>query len=201
MFSRLLAVEPFLVDSGRFPSLSDKAGRVRAAELGCLFVMGTLAAVAAHLVELKLRIPGHAIVRVIFPIALGLALVPRRGAGLTMGTVGLGVSLLISVGRFGAPGWGATTSLVLSGILLDQVACRARAGWQLYVGLAVAGCLTNLAALAVKAGTKFSGLDPGLGHWHTWWPRAVISYPLCGLIAGLVCAAVLFRFRGRRHES
>ena len=67
-----------------------------------------------------------------------------------------------------------------------MVASRARAGWQLYVGLAAAGCVTNLAALAIKAGTKFSGLDPGLGYWHTLWPRAVVSYQLCGLIAGLV---------------
>jgi hypothetical protein len=96
---------------------------------------------------------------------------------------------------------GATTSLVLSGILLDLVARRARAGWQLYAGLAAAGCLTNLAAFTIKAATKFSGLDPGWGHWHIWWPRAVISYPLCGLIAGLVCATILFRLRGRRHES
>jgi hypothetical protein len=201
MFSKALAIEPFLLESGRFPSLSGHSGRVRGMELGCLFVMGTLAAVAANLVEVKLRIPGHAIVRVIFPIALGLALVPRRGSGLVMGTVGLGTSLMIGVARFGTPGFGATTSLVLSGILMDLVARRARAGWQLYGGLAIAGCLTNLAAFGLKASTKLAGLDPGWSHWYTWWPRAVISYPLSGLIAGLVCAMILFRFQGPRDES
>jgi hypothetical protein len=201
MSSQLLTVEPFLLESGRFPSLVDSTGRVRAVEIGGLFVMGTLAAVAAHLVELKLRIPGHSIVRVVFPIALGLALVPRRGAGMAMGAVGLGASLLIGLARLGTPGLGATTSLVLGGILLDLVVRRARTGWQLYGGLAAIGCMTNLVALTVKAAAKFSGLDPGLGHWSTWWPRAVITYPLCGLVAGLVCAVVLFRFRGRRKAT
>jgi len=201
MFSKALAIEPILLESSRFPTLSGHSGRVRGMELGCLFVMGTLAAVAAHVVQMKLLIPGHAIVRVVFPIALGLALVPRRGSGLVMGTVGLGASLMIGATRLGTPGFGATTSLVLSGILMDLVARRARVGWQLYGGLAIAGCLTNLAAFGFKAATKLGGIDPGWSHWHTWWPRAVISYPLCGLVAGLVCAMIVFRFRGRRDES
>jgi len=35
----------------------------------------------------------------------------------------------------------------------------------------------------------------GGGGWDVWFPRAAISYPLCGLAAGLICAIILFRLR------
>src|ERR1700741_2250355 len=55
-----------------------------------LISFGAIAAFCSTCLDLQIqRIPGHAILRVVFPIAMGLALVPRRGAGTVMGTSAL----------------------------------------------------------------------------------------------------------------
>jgi hypothetical protein len=198
MFRSLFAVEPALASSVRFPALGDTDRPIQKLELALLFVMGVAAAAAALFGQYKLQIPGHAIIRVVFPIALGLALVPRRGAGATMGVVAAGATIAFSGLRLDSTGVGAITSLLLSGVVLDYAASRARSGWPLYAGLASAGLTINVVAFGAKAASKLLGVSGG-GPWETWWPRAVVSYPLCGLAAGLVCAIVLFRFR-RRDE-
>lgn len=198
MFRDLLVIEPALVGSGRLPSLSQVKGGIRSIEIGCLLLLGFATAALATFVELNLRIPGHAIIRIVFPISLGLALVPRRGSGLVIGSVAMGSGLVLRGTGLGSAGMGAMTSLFLSGILLDFVAWRVRAGWQLYVGLAGVGLVANLAAFGMKALSKTALLGWAGGHnWHAWWPRAVVSYPLCGIAAGLICAMILFRLRER----
>src|SRR6478752_6707545 len=83
MLAAVLAPQIGLKDSSRLPSLSRTAA-ITAAELACLLLCGALAALAVGLFHLQLRIPGHAILRGAFPMAMGLALVPRRGAGMMM---------------------------------------------------------------------------------------------------------------------
>lgn len=196
MFRDLLVIEPALASSGRIPSLAPVRGDIRSIEVGCLFLLGVATAALATFVELSLKMPGHAIIRIVFPISLGLALVPRRGSGLVIGSVAMGSGLVLHGTGLGSAGMGAMTSLLLSGILLDFVAWRVRAGWQLYVGLAGVGLAANLVAFGAKALSKtvLFGATGGQ-NWHTWWPRAVITYPLCGIAAGLICAMILFRLR------
>jgi hypothetical protein len=196
MFRNLLAIEPALANGGRLPSLAQVEGRIRSVEIGCLFLLGVATAAIACFVELNLKIPGHAIIRVVLPISLGLALVPRRGSATAIGTIAMGTGLMLNATRLGSAGMGAMTSVLLSGVLLDFVGSRVRSGWQLYIGMALAGLATNVVAFGVKALSKILVLGVAGSHqWHTWWPRAVVTYPLCGLAAGLICAMILFRFR------
>ena len=66
--------------ASRLPTLSSEA-KVSAAELATLLACGALAALAIGLLHLQFRVPGHAILRAVLPMAFGLALVPRRSAG------------------------------------------------------------------------------------------------------------------------
>jgi hypothetical protein len=94
------------------------------------------------------------------------------------------------------------TSLLLAGLLLDLAVARARFGWQLYLSVATAALATNLAAFGAKLTSKAIGWEAiGRKPLSAWWPQAAITYPLCGLVAGLVVAIVLFRARGRRDEE
>jgi len=204
MFRTLYAAEPDLAGTARLPALGNLHQPIQVAELATLIVMGVAAAAASHLIELSLRIPGHAIVRMIFPMAFGLALVPRRGAGSTMGLVAAVLTVGFTGARISSAGLGAMTSLLLCGVALDAVIAWARSGWRLYLGLALAGLAVNMAAFAAKAGTKLMGIGGtglggggggGGGAWQSWFPRAVVTYPLCGAAAGLICAGILFRFR------
>jgi hypothetical protein len=198
----MLAVNQSLAELGRFPSLARDRAKVTVAEYTALVLMGLFAAACSALVEFKLRIPGHAIIRVIFPMALGLALVPRRGAGLVMGTAAVAGAYGMHLMALRSLGSGALTSLILTGILLDAAVRYARRPWQVYAGVVVAAVASNLCAMAVHAVEKVGWLGAAHGgSLATWLPRAAVTYPLCGLIAGLVTAVALFRTRSRRvHE-
>ena len=207
MFRNLFTVEPALATSIRLPALGHVDQPIQKLELATLILMGAAAAASSHFIDLNLRIPGHAIVRVIFPLALGMALVPRKGAGSTMGLVAAVLTMGFTGARVGSAGLGAMTSLLLCGIVLDAVVARTRSGWPLYVGLGVAGLCVNMVAFSVKAGSKLMGLGGmgggggGGGGWEVWFPRAVVTYPLSGLAAGLVCACIFFRFRRSDHRT
>ncbi len=247
MFRSVLTYEPILAGGTRFPPLTRAGGNVRAVEMATLVTLGFLAAVATQMLDFSLGVPGHAIIRCVLPFSLGVALVPRRQAGLVMGMAAVGSALALEAARFGDAGVGALTSLFLCGVLLDQAASRAKQGWPLYVAVALAGLVTNLAAFAVRAFSKFStaGLDsahkaglgggrvpgtgrglgggmgagsgagmggglgsgngsgPGVGNaiLSEWLDKASVSYPLCGLIAGLLCALLLFRLKSRSNSE
>ena len=83
MLDAVFAPQIGLKDSSRLPSIS-RSTSITAAELACLIVCGAIAALAVGLLHLQIRVPGHAILRGAFPMAPGIALVPRRGAGLIM---------------------------------------------------------------------------------------------------------------------
>ena len=71
-----------------------------------------------------------------------------------------------------------------------------KGGRRIYVGLALAGLTSNLIAFLVRGGIKYAGADHSHGLLLALWqPRAVLTYPLCGLAAGLFSAWVWFRFR------
>lgn len=204
MQNNALPIHSGLAGSSRLRSLAGGRDGLAAADLLLLAGAGTMAAVATALLDFSLRIPGHAIMRAVFPMALGLAVAPRRMGGMVMGASALGSAMGINLGGYAAIGMGAMTSLVLIGPFLDLALRRARQGWQLYLGFAVAGLLANLAALTLRGGGKLVGLDHAAARpFATWWLPAAGSYAVCGLLAGTISAAVWFRFSGggRRHAD
>lgn len=160
-----------------------------------LVAFGALSTVCLVCFDFKLRIPGNAILRIIFPVVLGLAAVPRHRSGTLMSLSAAASAILMQSLGFRI-GVGSMTSLVLIGPCLDLCLRRVGNGRWLYGGMMGAGLLCNLLALTIRAATKFGGWD-GIGTrpFVTWWQQAVVSYVACGLIAGLLSAIVWFRFR------
>jgi hypothetical protein len=206
MRTAVLPIHPALADHARLPILAPHWQGAWVAEILFLLGAGVGAALATALLDFGLRIPGHAIIRAVFPMALGLALAPRRMGGMVMGASALGTAWVIQTAGFAALGAGAMTSLALTGPFLDLALWRARPfggaspmshrweGWRLYLGFAVAGLGSNLAALTVRAGTKLLGLGHlGARPLAAWWPQAIGTYAVCGLLAGLISALVWFR--------
>ncbi|MHC4399765.1 MAG: hypothetical protein ACYTG0_08805 [Planctomycetota bacterium] len=198
MRTAVLSVHPGLADSSRLPGVPQEGQRLEPVEILVLVSAGVVAAAASAFLDFSLRIPGHAIIRVVFPMAFGLAVAPRRMAGMVMGASALGSALLIRSSGLAAIGVGAITSVTLAGPMLDLALWRARQGWRLYVGFALAGLCANMAAFTVRGGIKLAGLDHAGGRpLALWWPQAIGTYALYGALAGLVSALVWFQFAAR----
>jgi len=196
-----LAVHPGLAGSTRLPLLSQE-DRIAATEFLALLGAGACAAAATVWLDFGLRVPGHAIMRVVFPMSLGLALVPRRMSGAVMGAGSLATAGSLAAAGLTSIGPGALVSLVLTGPLMDLALWRARRGWRVVLGFALAGLMANLIALAVRAAPKLAGLEhAGKRPFALWWPQAVGTYALCGLLAGAVSAFVWFQFASRPGSS
>lgn len=200
MLAHIFRVHDALFASSRLPSLSHPGQRVSFLELLALTLIGAgVAVLSAALPDFHLRIPGHAILRSVFPLALGMAFVPRRLGGTIMGTTALATALVMRACGTGV-GPGALTSLAMTGPLLDLVVVRATRNWHVYVGFLVAGLGSNLAALLVRGGLKTLTLGGAGGSRPAadWWSQAAFTYPVCGILAGLISAAVWFQLRGRK---
>lgn len=202
MHNAVLPIHAGLADSSRLPVLSRDAEGLRAAEILLLLGVGVVAAAGSAFLDLGLRIPGHAILRAVFPMAFGLALVPRQFAGTVMGIGALASAGAIKAGGSAPLGLGAMTSLTLTGPLLDLALWRVQRGWPLYLGFALAGLGSNLAAMGVRGGARLMGWDPTGGRpLALWWPQAIVTYALCGIVAGLISAVVWFRFSESRRPT
>ncbi len=204
MSNGILSVDADLLATSRVPALASADGGVRSIELAVLFISGVGAALLTNVPRLHLGIPGSSIVFAIFPIALGFALVPRRGAGTVMGSAALLTTMGLRFAGGPVDGPGALTSLVLSGPLLDLALRFARGGgWRLYAAFVVAGALGNALAFAVRAGTKAFGMT-GMGGgrpFAAWWPTAIATYTIAGVVAGLISALAWFHLRERRGPA
>ncbi|GLH74539.1 hypothetical protein GETHLI_30410 [Geothrix limicola] len=197
---RPFSVHSALAGAGRLPGLAKPDSRPRLLEVGLLLLMGIVSAVAVASVNLSLRLPGHHIIFSMFPMAVGLSLVPRKAAGTLMGAGALGA---LAFQGFGTMGLGAWTGLLLTGPALDLALLKARRPWHLYLGFALAGLGANAGAMAARALGKLFGLG-GMGGGrglHEWWQQAAFSYPTCGLLAGLLCAVIWFHSRERNEEA
>ena len=205
MSASFLPRHPGLCSTTRLRQLATGATSATARDWFLLAAFGVLAACSSTFLDLGIkRSPGHAILRVVFPMALGLALVPRRGAGCVMGgTAAITAVCFQLVGFRGeAVGLGAFTSLTATGPLLDWTLRRANSGWRQYVAFSLAGLASNLLALGVRGGAKALGWEAaGRRPLVEWLSQAVGTYILCGLIAGLISGIVLFSFRSRRDEN
>lgn len=159
-----------------------------------------LSAWASPYLDSKLRIPGHAILRIVFPMAIGLAVVPRRGAGTVMAGSALLTSLSLRMGGFAGDelSLGALTSLTSIGPILDWTLRRSTGGWRLYLDFALAGLAGNLLALFVRGMAKATGFEHAGGRpLVAWIAQASVTYVVCGLVAGLLGGLILFSARRR----
>jgi hypothetical protein len=198
----LLPVHRELLASSRVAIWATSVDRLRFAELGILVGAGITAALAVSCLDFSLRIPGHAVLRAVLPMALGLSLAPRRLGGVVMGVSACVTTSLLKLGGGPAPGIGAMTSLCLIGPMLDVALWRIRSGWPVYLGFALAGCMANVSAFAVRGAGKLSGLDALTKRpLADWVGTAAWSYILCGVVAGLLSAAVWFRLRADRGTT
>ncbi len=202
MRTTILSVHEPLSHSPRVRVLRPGAGAISAAELAVLVTAGVAAALMSGYVKLNLGISGHNIIRVVFPMALGLALVPRRGAASIMGSSALASAALFSMVGAPALGAGAMTSLILTGFFLDFALAGARSGRSVYLRLMLAGAAANLVAMLVRGGMKLlaGGQLQGLP-LAVWFSKAIVTYPLCGAVAGLISAAVWFRFASQAPDA
>lgn len=200
MLSVALPVHAELAEHSRFRPTGSLLSR-EAVALGILIFFGALAAVATVCIDLKLRLPGSAILRAVFPMAFGLALAPRRRGGTAMAMSAVSTALLLQVAGFKL-GSGSLTSLALIGPCLDVTLHRAQGGWRLYGSFILAGLVCNLGALTVRAATKFGGWDALTTRpFASWWTQAVGSYVACGIVAGLISAIIWFRWSAKSSSN
>lgn len=156
---------------------------------------GAAAALAVHLLDFNLRIPGHAILRSTLPVTLGMALAPRRLSGTMIGASAWGTTALLRMLGAEGIGWGAFTSMLLIGPCLDVALWQTRGGKWLMARCALAGICANLAAFAVRGGGKLAGWDAvSMRAFSDWLSIAPVTYAASGLLAGLTGAILWFRW-------
>lgn len=172
-------------------------------DLLLLVSCGIVATLMVALIDLDIKTPGHAILKGTLPIALGLAMVPRRFSGFVIsGTCIATLYALRSYTSLTPPGGGATTSLVLLGPMLDVFLWKAKPGMNTYVRFTLAGLLTNSLAFAIRWGGKSALIGPlGMVKLENWLTIAPITYALCGIAAGIVSSAILFRASNKPNNS
>jgi len=161
-------------------------------ELGALLTIGVSAGLALSYAKLNLGIPGHVILLNFAPLAFGLGLVPRRGAGTAMGLTAAATMAIAA-----HTGAGAMVSMLMTGILLDLALAKAKGGLPLYAAFVVAGLGGNAAAFVARAIAKLGGVEPGAVPFSMWWSHALVSYALCGALTGLASALLWFSVRKR----
>lgn len=189
------ANKPGLQISSRLPTLAEES-RVSAKEIAVLLACGTLAAAAVGLVRLRMGLPGHAILRAVLPMAIGFALVPRRGGGSVM-AFGAGImAAVMSIAQVGSFQPAALLSVLLLGPILDLALLGKPQGWQLYARFVAAGAAANLFAYVLKVATVQLGWSVSGGrNFLSFGMGALGSFIACGALAGLVSAAICFRAR------
>ena len=104
----------------RFKFLTGARGLEYPYNLLLLVCFGIIAGISVSHLKLSIGIPGHAIIKIMIPMALGLSLAPAKSAGAIMGISGL-ITAFIGQTLTEGPGTGtgAYTSLVCTGVLMD----------------------------------------------------------------------------------
>jgi hypothetical protein len=135
------------------------------------------------------------------PMVFGLAISPRRFSGFIMSAGALATAAAYTGAGLAQYGAGAFVSLCLLGPMMDLALTNVQSGWRLYLGLVLAGIGTNLMALGSRSVSKLLGLDPGTRLFGEWWTQAILTYSLCGAMAGFIGAICFFHFGNRRSNS
>ena len=199
MFSHALSPHEVLAQARRLPTGRHSQARPTALELLWLMGCGVLAATAVGILEFNLKIPGHAILRAVFPLVCGLAIVPRRGAGTTMSLAAGLTGMAMHLGHWGELSAGSFTSLIVTGPMLDFALRNASSGWRIYLHVALAGMAANWLALGARLSTSAFGMNPLRGHSSLLWRS--FTYTICGILAGLICAAIFFRLNSKPSQT
>jgi len=98
--------------------LTGSRGLVYPYNLVLLVFFGTLAGIAISQLKLSFGIPGHAVIKIMIPMAIGLSLAPARSAGANMGISGLVTAFICQILTKSADsGTGTYTNLVCIGVL------------------------------------------------------------------------------------
>ncbi len=174
-----------------------------------LVFLRRLAAFAVGLLHPALRVPGHAILRGALPMAMGLALVPRRSAGIIMAVGAGATSLAMSAAHIGVFPATSMLGVLALGPVLDLALLGQSAGWKLYLRFAAGGAVANLVAFVLRtAGLQLgiesgghggggggNGMGGGAGQLTNYGSTALVSFLICGALAGLVSGAAWFRAR------
>jgi hypothetical protein len=181
--------------ASRLPTLT-RSKSVSAAEITILFICGVFSAVAVGMLHFRFGVPGHAILRSVLPMAIGIALVPRHSAGMVM-AVGAGLtSALMSLAHIGLFPPAALFSVLALGPVIDVALVGKSQGWRLYVRFVIAGAVANLLAYLVKVATVQLGFDVAGGRqFAAFGAMALVSFAVCGALAGLISAVACFRLR------
>jgi hypothetical protein len=172
-------------------------GSVTIIDIACLLACGAAGMFAVGMLhQLRVQLPGHAILRGALPMALGLSLVPRRSAGVVM-SLGAGLTAAIMIwGGFGRFPNAAALSVLALGPVIDLAMSGDVRGWRLYRRLTLAGAAANLLAFAFKVAMLRLGWDTvSGGNFANFLGTALVSFIFCGALAGLLSAAVCFRLR------
>lgn len=190
-----------LATAGRIPSIARAQEYISAIEIAILIVCGAAASSAIGFIKLGLRIPGHAILLTMIPVALGFVLAPRKHSGFIMSGAALGTAAVFTVAGLVQYRTGSFVSLCLIGPLTDLALTKVRSGWQLYLGLIAAGIATNFLALMSRTAGRFLGLDPSWRPFGSWMIQSLVTYPLSGALAGMIVAICFFHFRNRSESG
>jgi len=193
-----LRVHRGLATATRLQMVVTQTDTPAARDMLILISAGALAALASTRLDFSLKLPGHAILRCVFPMAIGLACVPRHGSGSVMSLSALVTSMGMHFGglRPEGLGFGAMTSLLATGPILDWTLRNAQCGKRLYLAFALAGLTSNMLAFLVKFVLKFTASQfMGSQKLFPWLAKAGITYPLFGIAAGLISGAVWFYSR------
>jgi len=190
-----------LATAGRIPSITRVREYISATEMIILMSCGAAATSAISFIKLGLRIPGHAIVLAMIPLALGFALAPRRLSGFIMSGAALSTAAVFTIAGLAQYGTGSFVSLCLMGPITDLALTKARSGWRLYLGLVVAGIATNLLALMSRTAGRLLGVDPSWRPFGSWMSQAIVTYSLSGAVAGLIGAICFFHLRNRSRSD
>ena len=80
--------------------------------------------------------------------------------------------------------------------MLDFALAGRPQGWRLYGRLTAAGALANLLAFVLRFGLAFFGWQSAGGRYFMSFASvALVSFIVCGALAGLLSAIVWFRLR------
>ena len=199
--NRWFGIHQGLATAGRIPSVARVREHVSAAEMLVLIFCGAAAASAISFIKLGIRIPGHAIVLAMVPLALGFALAPRRLSGFIMSGAALSTAAVFTAAGLAQYGTGSFVSLCLMGPITDLALSKARSGWRLYLGLIAAGVVTNFLALMSRTAGRLLGVDPSWRPFGSWLSQAIVTYSLSGALAGLIGALCFFHLRNRSKSD
>jgi len=188
-----MTVNHSLAKARRLPVLAAPMQGVTAWELVILVVAGVLSGVMSFVIR-GWGIPGSTVIQGILPMAAGLAIVPRRGAGLLMGTSALATGLVMgAVSKFNVNP-SALARLWLLGACLDIGLSRNENNSRIWFLFITAGLGANLIGYGVKQVSAQLGWEGVGGHGiSSAWPVTLMSYAVCGAIAGGVSAILFFR--------